>query len=128
MGLELSQEVSRTSWIPGSPSRTCFVPSNWTTLHRVIRTIDNQAARTGPPELAPVPGKNTEKAEHAASCIEDFVLFPGFLESGSSRKAAAILSTSPWALLGGMFEEGVGIRRVAMPQECLKSRDVSSAF
>ena len=72
--------------------------------------------------------KNTEKAEHAASCIEDFVLFPGFLESGSSRKAAAILSTSPWALLGGMFEEGVGIRRVAMPQECLKSRDVSSAF
>ena len=59
--------------------------------------------------------KNTEKADHAASCIEYFVLFPGSLESGRSRKAAEILSTRPWALMGGVFGACFGIRRASMP-------------
>ncbi|EQD24398.1 MAG: hypothetical protein D084_Lepto4C00448G0001, partial [Leptospirillum sp. Group IV 'UBA BS'] len=72
--------------------------------------------------------KNTEKAEQAASGIESFGLFPGFLESGRSRKAAEILSTRPWALLGGTFGAGFGIRKVAIPQECLKNRDASDVL
>ena len=72
--------------------------------------------------------KNTENAEQAASCIEYFVLFPGFRPSGRARKAVEIRSTRGWALLGMAFGVGFGIRRVSMSQECRKICDVSSDF
>lgn len=72
--------------------------------------------------------KNTEKAAQAASCMLNFRLFPGFRASVSSRKAAEIRSTRPWALLGMAFGVGFEIRKASMPKECLKTRDVSSVF
>ena len=72
--------------------------------------------------------KPNEKADQAVSNREYLRFLPRFRPSGRARKAAAIRSTRPWALLGMAFSVGFGIRKVSMPQEYLKTRDVFSVF
>jgi hypothetical protein len=57
----------------------------------------------------------------AASCIESFVLFPGFRPSGKARKVVEIRSTRRWAFLGVAFGVVVGIRRVSEECPCPKN-------
>ena len=57
-----------------------------------------------------------------------FPVVPGLAGIRKSSKGGEILSTGHCALLGMAFGAGFGIRKVSKPQECLKTRDVSSDF